>query len=214
MILELYIRSMTNKYVRPLIIKEECERCGETMGLELHHKTPFSQLLEKCLNKLNYKYYKDTEKYSKDELENITNWMLGVQLKIKYMTVCKKCHINVHDEKHKGFNKVNDGYKKYRETEKETNELEKIQKTNDIIIPYLESVVGVKLFIEQQKYLCSILKDIRIIKSKYSIRGETVNPANLRSILNDELKLKYKVSDSKQESKKENRQKRYIIITK
>lgn len=214
MTIELYVRSMTNKYVRPLIIKEECEKCGEIVGLELHHIIPFSQLLEKCLNKLNYKYYKNKEEYSKDELENIINWMLGVQLKIKYMTVCKKCHIDVHNEKHKGFSKVNDGYKKYREAEKEINELEKIQKTKDIIIPYLDSIVGVKLFIEQQKYLCNILKDIKVINSKYHIRGETINPANLRAIINDELKLEYEISDSKQETKKENRQKRYIIINK
>ena len=130
------------------------------------------------------------------------------------MTVCKKCHIDVHNEKHKGFSKVNDRYRKYREAEKENNELEKIQKTKNIIIPYLDSIVGVKLFIEQQKYLCSILKDIRVINSKYQIRGETINPTNLRAIINDELKLEYEVSDSKQETKKENRQKKYIIISK
>lgn len=214
MTIELYIRNITNKYLRPLVIQDKCEKCGENTILELHHKTPFSHLLEKCLNKLNYKYHKNIEEYSKSELENIANWMLGVQLKVKYITVCKKCHIDVHNEKHRGFSKVNDGYRKYREAEKETNELEKIQKTNDIVIPYLESVVGVKLFIEQQAYLCSILKDIRVIRSNYRIRGKTVNPANLRAIINDGLGLDYKVSDSQQETKKENKKKRYIVISK
>ena len=214
MTIEVYVRNKTNTYLRQLIIKEKCETCGKTERLELHHIIPFSQLLEKCLNKLNYKYYKDKKNYSEDELENITNWMLGVQLKIKYMTVCKKCHINAHNEKNGGFSKVNNNYKKYRDVIKEKDELEKIQKINDVIIPYLDSIIGIKLFNKQQQHLCNIIKDIKVINSKYKLRGKTIHPTKLKYILKELELLQYEISDIQQESKKENRNKRYIIINK
>jgi len=40
---------------------------------------------------LNKKYYTEVQ------LQNITNWMIGVQMKIGYRTLCGKCHALSHD---------------------------------------------------------------------------------------------------------------------
>ncbi len=77
---------------------------------------------------------------------------------------------------------------------------------------YLNSIDGEHLYNEHQQELCSMITDIKGIKSKYQINGKTIQPAKLRNILN-ELKLEYEISDVQQESKKDNR-KRYIVISK
>jgi len=96
MLLKSYVRNKFKKYVRPLLIKDKCECCEETVGLELHHLKSFSDLLDECLNRLGYTYYKYKNDYTNEELDNIVNWMIGVQMKIKYITLCEKCHGNVH----------------------------------------------------------------------------------------------------------------------
>jgi len=98
MLLKSYIRKKFIKYVRPLLIKSKCECCDETIELELHHSKPFSELLNECLDSLGYKYYKNKKNYTDIELQNITNWMIGVQMKIKYDTLCEKCHARLHEK--------------------------------------------------------------------------------------------------------------------
>lgn len=78
---------------------------------------------------------------------------------------------------------------------------------------YIDNIAGEHLYNEHQQDLCSMLTDIKGIKSKYQVNGKTIQPAKLRTILNDELKLEYEISDVQQESKKDNR-KRYIVISK
>ena len=78
---------------------------------------------------------------------------------------------------------------------------------------YLNNIDGEHLYNEHQQEICTMIKDIKGIKSKYKLRGKTIQPAKLRTILNDELKLEYEISDVQQESKKDNR-KRYIVISK
>ena len=77
---------------------------------------------------------------------------------------------------------------------------------------YLNNIDGEHLYNEHQQDLCSLITNIKGIKSKYQINGKTIQPAKLRNILN-ELKLNYTVSDVQRESKKDNR-KRYIVISK
>lgn len=95
--IEKYIRRKTNDHLRDLIIKDECEECKEVNGLELHHINPFSKLFNECLEYLGLDNKTTHKAYSRTELENMTNWMLGVQLKTRYVTLCKKCHKDIHE---------------------------------------------------------------------------------------------------------------------
>jgi len=100
MLLKSYVRNKFKKYVRPLLIKDKCDKCSkssEIVGLELHHSKPFSELLKECLHSLGYKCYKNKKNYTEIELQNITNWMIGVQMKIKYDTLCEECHARLHN---------------------------------------------------------------------------------------------------------------------
>ena len=97
MLLKSYERIKFNEYVKPLFIKDKCELCGEILELELHHSKPFSELLNECLLSLGYEYHKNKKYYTELQLQNITNWMIGVQMKIGYRTLCGKCHALSHD---------------------------------------------------------------------------------------------------------------------
>ena len=77
---------------------------------------------------------------------------------------------------------------------------------------YLNNIVGVKLFSEEQHELSNlIIKEISGIKGKYQVRGKKLNPSTLEKILRDELNLKYAVSKPIQETTGKRR--RYIIIS-
>ena len=95
------------KFIRPLFIKSECEICGETKELELHHKEQFSSLLQETLSELNLEYNEDITIYTKEQRKIITDLMLGKQVRIKYTTVCKRCHVTIHNiyGKEKTFSK-------------------------------------------------------------------------------------------------------------
>lgn len=80
---------------------------------------------------------------------------------------------------------------------------------------YLNSIIGIKLFNEQQQELSNmIIKEISGIKGKYQVRGKKLNPSTLEKILRDDLNLKYAVSKPLRETVGENRRKYYIIINK
>ena len=98
MLLKSYERIKFNEYVKPLFIKDKCDECEEVHGLELHHLKPFSELLNECLISLGYEYHKNKKYYTEVQLQNITNWMIGVQMKIGYRTLCKNCHEILHNK--------------------------------------------------------------------------------------------------------------------
>ena len=145
--LEEYLRSQFGYKIRPLYIKDKCEICGETNSLELHHVTQFSILLKETLNNLNLKY-KTIEEYDKHELQLISELMLGKQINCEYLTLCAKCHNKMEVDADNS-----DYYKKYW-IEKGMKREEYI---NNIIIPYLNNIIGERLYKEDQKELINIL---------------------------------------------------------
>lgn len=83
----------------------------------------------------------------------------------------------------------------------------------EILIKYLESLIGLKLFKEQQEELSTlIIKELIHTSSKIDYRTKILKPSTLESIIRIQLELPYVVSESKKESKGEMRGKRYIII--
>lgn len=80
---------------------------------------------------------------------------------------------------------------------------------------YLDSIVGQKLFNEQQQELSNrIVQEISGIKEKRQIKGKKLNPSTLEKILREDLNLEYAVSKTQQETKGDNKKRRYIIISK
>ena len=143
-----YLRSEWSIYIRNSIIKDRCEICGDNLDLHLHHIEKFDSLLIETLNELKLKEL-DTEQYEDYELNLISNVMLGKQVKCKYQTLCKECHIEKH--KHEC------------EERKSKKELERQKYINEILIPYLNSIVGKRLFKEDKEELIYMinLKDNR-----------------------------------------------------
>lgn len=151
--IEQHIRIKTNQYLRQAFIKDKCEVCSKTDDLVLHHVKPFAQILEDCLDCLGYEYRKYKDQYSKIELDNITNWMLGVQLRIKYLTLCPKCHLDIH-QKSGGFFKTNNKFDEYVELQRMKKLQEnaiKEEELKSILMPYLESIVGERLYNKEDK---------------------------------------------------------------
>lgn len=94
--LKSYERMKFNSKLRYLLIKNECESCGECKKLELHHDRQFAEMLKETLDRLNYEYKPLKEDYTKEQLENITDMLLGIHIKSKYTTLCEKCHTEIH----------------------------------------------------------------------------------------------------------------------
>jgi hypothetical protein len=80
---------------------------------------------------------------------------------------------------------------------------------------YLDSIVGQKLFDDEQQKLSElIINELITISSKTDYRTKKLKPSTLESIIRDQLDLPYAISKPKQETKGEMRKKRYIVITK
>ena len=70
------------------------------------------------------------------------------------------------------------------------------------------------MFTEEQQVLSNIiLNQLVTIETNVDYRTKKLNPKTLESILRDQLKLPFAVSNPKQESKGEMRGKRYIVLS-
>lgn len=148
--LEQYIRNKTAQHLRPLLIKSECEVCDTSKTLELHHIKPFAELLSECLESLQLQKFDNVEEYSNVELNNITNYMLGVQLQTQHLTVCSECHKDIH-EKLGNLCDIGDNFKLHYEKKRKIDEMAEKHRFENEVIPYLDSIVGKRLYKEEQK---------------------------------------------------------------
>ena len=83
------------QYIRPLVIKDKCDLCGNDKELEVHHTIQFSELFYETLKELNL----EKREYFKEDEENlIRNIMLGKQVKPKIsVTLCCESHDKTHN---------------------------------------------------------------------------------------------------------------------
>ena len=199
--LKAYERVKFATNLRQLLIKSECENCGESEKLELHHDKQFAEMLREVLDRLGYEYKPRKEDYTKEQLENITDMLLGIHIKSTYTTLCEKCHTEIHS---KG--------------ELITHFLRKVKiiDIEDIrmLKEYLDSIIGIKLFATEQEGLSKVIIGLKTISRNTDYRTTTIKPTTLENILRDQLDLPYVVSKSEKETKGYMRGKRYIIITK
>ena len=102
-----YLRNEWSQYIRPIMVKDECEFCGSKEELHLHHIDRFHNMLVETLEELQLQEL-DTEHYDEMELKMISNFMLATQIKSEYKTLCKTCHMKLHAKE-----KFTDEYKNH-----------------------------------------------------------------------------------------------------
>lgn len=79
---------------------------------------------------------------------------------------------------------------------------------------YLESIVGKKLFKEEQQELSDlIINELVTVGKDVDYRTKTLKPSTMEFIIRDQLELPYVISKPKKETKGEMRNKRYIIVS-
>ena len=132
MTLKELLRHDFTSYVRPHFAKDTCEMCGsETEQLHVHHVTYFQDLLDETLEQLQLEYHEESEAYTESQIEMIRNVMLGKQMRIKYVTCCESCHLELHtkpNERTGMKNPIKRYYKMYcNGRSKETREMAKIE---------------------------------------------------------------------------------------
>ena len=140
-----HLRSILAQKFIPLVKKDKCEICDSTDKLEVHHETQFIVILEDTLKELNLEIKEDIKDYSEKDLNMITNIILGEHLQLQYLTLCNSCHINIH----KNNKIIGSGWDKYLyklELNKNKKYEERQQYVNNTLVPYLENIVGVKLY--------------------------------------------------------------------
>lgn len=102
-----YLRNEWSQYIRPIMVKDECEFCGSKEELHLHHIDRFHNMLVETLEELQLQEL-DTEYYGEMELKMISNFMLAKQIKSEYKTLCRSCHMRLHAKE-----KFTDEYKNH-----------------------------------------------------------------------------------------------------
>ena len=178
--LEQYQRVKFLTYIRPLFIKNKCEVCGKTNDLELHHEEQFIILLKNTLDELSLEYLEDTSMYTEKQLKTITDLILGKQLQIKYATLCKRCHIDIHNIQGKeklffkakkviDINRLQDEFiNKYQDIrifDNDKSEIEKILRE----CGYKERTFGIKRI---NKFLFNCEIPFKIISKRVKIKGK------------------------------------------
>ena len=121
-----------NNYLIKLFRKDKCESCGCEENLHVHHCTSFESLFNDTYNKIGIK---------DDKL--FREAMLGKQLKIEYITLCDKCHTNLHKEI--GYSDINN-----LSHNKEIKKIQRKQYEEEVLKPYLKSIIGKKLYKEDR----------------------------------------------------------------
>jgi hypothetical protein len=90
-----YLRQEWNMYLRNVLLRDKCEFCGSTENLHVHHEDRFHDLFTETLRELELMEL-EVEEYYENELNLLSNVMLGKQLKIEYKTLCRDCHMKLH----------------------------------------------------------------------------------------------------------------------
>ena len=194
--LKLYERTYFNKYIVPVYKKDRCECCGAKEDLDLHHEERFIESLRKTLKLFNLEE-KDTSEYTKEELDIITNYMLGVQVKQKYKTLCSKCHMEEHSKQ------INYNERYGIETIRITDEEEVKEKLEYIKNNYIPKILNKKLTLKDKDEIC---KAFGLVDAK----GRLIKWNRIKIIIES---LGFKVQDRKQ-CRINGKQTRYGIISK
>jgi len=144
-----YERMKIKNIIKPIFMKEKCENCGINKNLELHHHTQFAKMLKETLDRLGYSYKSMTEDYTNEQLENITDMLLGIHIRSMFSTLCDECHSKIHTS-----GKLIIHYLKEKKI-KEENDLDRL-KLNTII----DRFINTKMFKNEQIIFKELLNQL------------------------------------------------------
>jgi len=179
--LKAYERVKFATNLRPLLIKSECENCGETEKLELHHDKQFAEILREVLDRLGYEYKPRKEDYTKEQLENITDMLLGVHIKSTYTTLCETCHTDIHSS----GELICHFLKKVKVISINILDLE-------ILIQLLESLLNKRLLEEDQIRIKELLSNKVYKIDRSLLQGKKkFNPNTFNTIMKNIINLPY-----------------------
>nr|DAE29962.1 MAG TPA: Protein of unknown function (DUF968) [virus sp. ctE0n6] len=190
--LEDYLRNDFTNNLKPLIIKDKCEICGIDEKLHLHHVYDFSSYLKRCLTHLRLEYKEDIGEYNIKDLRLIRDSMISAQLRGRYKTLCRECH----KEEHRIKGKVM--YNKNAAIDEEKIKKEREKYNQEVLKPYLDSIIGKILFKEDQRKLAEIID----IKDKQGRRQKSISLLNSYLITNHNMMLTTKRVSLKDNKKK------------
>lgn len=177
-----YERTKFTEYIKPMYIKDKCEVCNGDYKLNLHHVDLFIQTLRQVVeDKLELDFIDDKSCYSGNQINDITAMMLGIQIQQSYLTLCEKCHKELHSK-----NKIKYVFDRYHKKDKKKSYKKNIYK-------YLVKLIGTELYKEEQKEIIKILnlrddKD-RELKSFKKIK-EYINKKYKLDLVNGRVRKK------------------------
>jgi len=154
-------------------------------------------MLKETLDRLKYEYKLRKEDYSNEQLENITDMLLGVHIKSTYTTLCGKCHIEIHSS-----GELITNYLIVKNSEKE-KELDFI-KLKDII----NNVINIKMYKDQQ------LEFKKRLNGLYNAPKANHRSVGLKTINTyfEEYNLNYIIYSKRDRKSKEFRDQTYWMI--
>ena len=147
-------------YIRSKLIKGKCEMCGCEENLIVHHTIRFIDLFNETV-----------EEIGLNNEELFRNVMLAKQIKSKLITLCPKCHKNIHKEIHGGFSQGNKGnvdwedIKKKRRIEKD---IKRKEYGENVVKPYLQQIYNNNEIFLTRKDREPLIEIIGIIDSNNS----------------------------------------------
>ena len=169
MTLKELLRQDFASYVRPHFEKSECEVCGNKIEYtHVHHVTHFQDLLNETLEQLNLDYYEDVSMYTEEQLRLIQDIMIGKQMKIKYITCCEPCHMELHTKVKNPLKKCRNMCNSMDKKIREKGEIE-LQKYIEEIDKNLQGLIGI---IDTKE------KKERLFEVTYEDGGRTVRKIN------------------------------------
>ena len=201
--LKAYERIKFANNLRPLLIKDKCECCEKTEKLELHHDKQFAEMLKETLDRLGYEYNLRKEDYTREQLENITDMLLGIHIKSTYTTLCEKCHTEIHKNGELAYNFL---LRKNSEKARKEKELDVL-----VLRDLLNQLIGIKMFKEEQNKFKESLSNLYDPPKK---RNNSIG-LNLVNKFLEENNIRYEFKSYKETSRKsENYSKMYWMINK
>ena len=208
------LRTDYANYIKPLVIKDKCELCGYEENLVVHHDKEFSILLDETLKELNlYKI-----EFNEDEVNIIRTHMLGKQIQIKNITLCNKCHTELHKNKG-GFsstgkyidiNKIKE-MKRKKEKEIKLKEKEKVEIGQ--LENWLNNHINDRLYSDEQQELSDlIIKELTTLGNNIDYRTKKLKPKTLETLLRDK-QLNFTIKEQgKNVNPKTKKKQRWISI--
>ncbi len=139
--LDSYLRSVVQQNMFKYINMCKCEKCGVNDNLEIHHKDNFFfEIVDKTISDLNLPYYLEHNEYTKEQIDMISTYLLGLHLKSKYSILCSKCHDQIHKEN------VKRRHRKIDEIDK------------NAVLNYLSEIEGKYIYSSDRNILAELLK--------------------------------------------------------